>query len=225
MTDLPQEEILAAVDRAVTELLAAAEVTGPPVDAVALARQIGVAVEPRRPRRPRPMPVLSEEQWQWAAAQTIARGRKADLLGHLGADTEEGAGLAGGVLANLFARYLLTPTAWFAQDARRLDFDLLALKERYRTVGHEAIALRWLDLPDSCVVTIAVEGRAQKRRSNAVRVGRTLSPAELECLGAVEAAGGPAEVRRDGWSVQGWPVPPAGGRRVILRGVAPDGDA
>jgi hypothetical protein len=225
MDDLPREDVLAAIDRTVDDLLAVAGISGPPVDAVALARQLGVEVEPvRTPQRTRPVPQPSAEQQQWSAAQAVARSRKAELLGRLGIETGAARGLAGGTLTNLCAQHLLTPAGWFARDSHRCGFDLLTVKEQYRTAGCELIAWRWLELPDPCVVAVVVEGRVQKRRSNSARAGKTLSAAELECLRAVEGAGKPRDVRRDGWTVQGWPVPPGGARRVILRGAIPEGD-
>ena len=77
-------------------------------------------------------------------------------------------------LANLFAYRLLAPTCWFAADAATLQYDLLALKDKYRTASHEVLAWRWLDLPEPCIVTILDNERISRRRSNAWRTRRQL---------------------------------------------------
>ena len=61
--------------------------------------------------------------------------------------------MTGESLANLFAYRLLVPTCWFVQDAKMLDYDLLALKQRYSTSSHEVLAWRFLDLAEPCIVT------------------------------------------------------------------------
>ena len=60
---------------------------------------------------------------------------------------------------------------------RRLDYGLLKLKARYTTSSHEVIALRFLDLPESCVVTVIDNDHVSRRRSNGPRcVARELAP-------------------------------------------------
>src|SRR5437660_1082607 len=111
--DLLPEELLAAVDAAVADLLAGAGVTAPPVDAVALARRLGLGPAGRPPRRRgRPEEAEpSEEQRQWSAARAVADQLRPGLLAKLG--VEGPAGLAGASLSNLAAARLLTPADWF----------------------------------------------------------------------------------------------------------------
>jgi hypothetical protein len=225
--DLTPEEVRQAVDRDVGELLETAGVREPPVDALALAeRHLGLAVsrEERKARgaRGRKQILLrqeaSPEQDQWEAAHAIGEHRKAGLLLRLGVAGGQGRAL-GESPANLIARRLLVPTGWLADAVRGCGHDLAALKEQFATASHEVIAWRLLDLPEPCVITVVDDGRVYRRRSNAWRVRRELVPAEAECQRWVHEHGRPHVVRRDGWTVQGWPVPHAGTKREVLRSV------
>ena len=78
--DLTREDVLRATDRVVEEVLAAAGVTRPPVDAVHLARHLGMTVRMEPPPSARRAPdgrrVLlspddSQQGRQWTAAQAI----------------------------------------------------------------------------------------------------------------------------------------------------------
>src|SRR5262245_29299408 len=214
--DLPPDELLAAVDAAVAGLLAEAGVVEPPVDAVALAARLGLAPDGRAARRRNRggEAAPTEEQRQWAAARAVADHLRPGLLAKLG--VEGPAGLAGASLSNLVAARLLTPAGWFDHDCRACDFDLEALKARYRSAARETIAWRWLDLPEPCVVAVLTGGRPQRRRANAGRVPAGLSPAERRCAETVVDGGRPQRVRIGGWSVAGWPIGPD---RVVLRSV------
>lgn len=240
--DLTQEELHNAVDRTVEELLAKAGLTGPPVDALVLARdELGMTVrfdpDHPRPRRRRTEsggtivlgPELSEEQRQWAVAREIGGQFKPAILERLGLSGEPRVGLSGESIANLFAVRLLVPTCWFAGDARSAGWDVAELHRRYRTAGQEVIAWRLLDLPEPCVITVVDDGRVKRRRSNAWRVNRILSATEQECQRFVHEHGRPHVIRGGGWTVQGWPGVPAGRGCEILRSVAdeiaPEGDA
>ncbi len=231
LEDLSREDLLTAVDRAVADLLAAAGVAAPPVDAVAVAeRHLGLTI--RQDDRPRSRSSkandrreivlssgLSEEQTQSAVARALGAVMKPEILRILGIPPEERQGLLGSSPAERFAERFLLPTAWFAAEARALDFDVAALHERFGTAGHEAIAARLLDLPEPCVIAVIDDGIVVRRRSNAWRVNRELSPAERECQRHIHEHGLPHVVRSAGWTVNGWPVPRTLGRRVILRGV------
>jgi Zn-dependent peptidase ImmA (M78 family) len=231
--DLQREEVLSAVDRAVEELLQKAGVEQPPVDAIILAqRHLGmiVCLDRRQPQRGRAQraagrpqiflrPEPSEERHQWTVAHEIGEHLKPSLLQRLGIPPEQTRAMTGESLANLFAYRLLVPTCWFAADARAFEYDLLALKQRYRTSSHEVIALRFLDLPDPCIVTIVDNDRIHRRRSNAWRTRRELSEPECKCQRQVTLRGEPCVVREDGWTVQGWPVHQEGWKREILRSV------
>jgi Zn-dependent peptidase ImmA (M78 family) len=234
--DLSRDDVLAVIDRTVEELLEKAGVDRPPVDAVALAqRHLGmqVCLDRRQRQRGRAQraagrkqiflrPEPTEERHQWTVAHEVGEHFKASLLGRLGVEPGQTRAMAGESLANLFAYHLLVPTCWFAGDAPAAGYDLLELKERYRTASYEVIAWRFLDLPEPCVVTVIDNDAIHRRRSNAWRVRRELLPAERQCQRYVNRYSRPRVVREEGWTVQGWPVHRADWKREILRSVADD---
>jgi hypothetical protein len=229
--DLTREDVTQAADLLVDEVLAAARVTRPPVNAVDVAKHLGILILEDRGPKSRGQPkrrsaetVLlsaegSEESRQWAAAQAVGERLKPDLLRRLGMDPASRQSLPGESLAGLLARLLLTPTSWFAGDARACGWDVPEIKNLYATAGYEVVAWRLLDLPEPCVITIIENDHVHRRRSNAWRVNKTLQPAERECQRYVHHYSRPRVVSADGWTVQGWPLHEADWKREILRSV------
>jgi hypothetical protein len=213
--DLTREDVYRAADLLVEELLEAAGVTRPPVNAVDVARHLKIALREPAPSAPRG----SEESRQWSAAQAIGERLKPDLLRRLGFDPASRQSLPGESLAGLLAHRLLTPTSWFAADARACGWDVPELKRLYDTAGYEVVAWRLLDLPEPCVITIVENDHVHRRRSNAWRVNKTLQPAERECQRYVHHYSRPRVVSADGWTVQGWPLHEPDWKREILRSV------
>jgi Zn-dependent peptidase ImmA (M78 family) len=233
LDNMPREDMVAAVDRMIEELLDSAQVAEPPVDAIALAqRHLGMAVvlDQRQPQRGRAQRALGkkqiylkpeprEERHQWTVAHEIGEHLKSELLERLGIAPSEARAMAGESLANLFAYRLLVPTRWFAADAKALEYDLLGLKKRYATSSHEVLAWRFLDLPAPCVVTILDNDHISRRRSNAWPTKRALLPVEERCWRYVTEHGTPKVVRDGEWTVTGWPVHELDWKREILRSV------
>jgi hypothetical protein len=236
--ELSRDEVHAAVDRTVTELLAAAGVAAPPVDAIALAQKhlgMVVCLDRKQAQRGRAQriagkrqiylrPEPSEERHQWTVAHEIGEHLKPGLLKALGIDPAATRPMMGESLANLFAHRLLVPSCWFGDDARILGFDLLELKRRYHTASHEVLAWRFLDLPEPCIVTIVDNGAVYRRRSNQARFARALTPAERECQRLVHRLGEPQQLQATGCTVHGWPVHQADWKREILRSVLDETD-
>jgi Zn-dependent peptidase ImmA (M78 family) len=231
MEDLPREDVVGTIDRVVEELLGAAGISAPPVDAIALAQgHLGMVIclDRRQPQRGRAQraggqkqiylrPEPREERHQWTVAHEIGEHLKVSLLQRLGVEPEQTKAMMGESLANLFAYRLLVPTCWFAADVATYAYDLLELKQRYRTSSHEVIAWRMLDLPEPCIITIVDNAHISRRRSNAWRVRRQLEPAEQECQRYVHYYSRPRTVQANGWTVQGWPVHQLDWKREILR--------
>jgi Zn-dependent peptidase ImmA (M78 family) len=231
--DLPREEMVSAIDRAVEELLQAGGIEVPPVDAIALAqRHLGmiICLDRRQPQRGRAQraggrkqiylrPEPTKERHQWTVAHEIGEHLKVSLLQRLGVAPEQTRPMMGESLANLFAYRLLVPSCWFAVDAPASDYDVLDLKQHYRTASHEVIAWRLLDLPEPCIISILDNDHLSRRRSNAWRVRRQLEPPEQECQRYVHHYSRPRVVQQDGWTVQGWPVHQADWKREILRSI------
>ncbi|MFN4260965.1 MAG: ImmA/IrrE family metallo-endopeptidase [Gemmataceae bacterium] len=231
--DLTREEVAEVLDQVVQELLEAAGVQGPPVDAIALAQKhLGmlVCLDRRQEQRGRAQrsggkpiiylrPEPTEERHQWTVAHEIAEHLKSTLMRRLGIDPEQVQAMSGESLANLFAHRLLVPSCWFTADAPALDYDVLELKKRYRTSSHEVLALRLLDLPEPCIITIIDNDRVHRRRSNAWRVNRRLYAVEQKCQRYVHEHGQPYRLAQTGWTVAGWPVHQPNWKREILRSV------
>ena len=236
--ELSREEVHETVDRVVEELLEAAGVQGPPVDAIKIAqRHLGmiVCLDRRQQQRGRAQraggrrqiflrPEPSEERHQWTVAHEIGEHFKADLLARLGIEPGQTRAMSGESLANLFAHRLLVPTPWLCDDAPACDFDLPELKARYASASHEVIAWRLLDLPHPCIITVVDNGHVHRRRSNAWPVRKELQPPEAECQRYVNHYSRPRVVVQDGWTVQGWPVHQPDWKREVLRSVVEAGE-
>jgi Zn-dependent peptidase ImmA (M78 family) len=233
LDDLPREELVQAIDRKVDDLLDAARVAAPPIDAIILARRhLGMEVcldqaQHQRGRAQRAAgrkqiylrPESTQERHQWTVAHEIGEHFKTPLLQRLGVEPGQTPVMAGESLANLFAYRLLVPSRWFADDATALGYDVLHLKQRYRTASHEVIAWRFLDLPEPCIVTIIDNESIYRRRSNAWPIHRHLEPAEEECQRYVHFYSRPKMIRQSNWTVYGWPVHQPDWKREILRSI------
>jgi hypothetical protein len=219
MEDLTREDLLAAVDAVIADLLEAARVHQPPVDAVTLARRhLGIAM-PAEAGRQGGSNSTSPERRQWNTAQEIGATLKPRILEWLGIPREDKRALTGESVSTLFAFRLLLPTPWFIEAARGCEYDLPALQEQFSTASSEVIALRLLDLDEPCIITIHDNGSIVRRKGNAYRPPKTLARAERECLEQVCEYSRPYTTSADGWRVQGWPVHTVDWRREILRSV------
>jgi predicted transcriptional regulator len=236
--ELSREDVHNTVDRTVSELLAAAGISDPPVDAIALAQKhlgMVVCLDKKQQQRGRAQrtagqrqiilrPEPTVERHQWTVAHEIGEHLKSALFEKLGLDSAAARPMMGESLANLFAHHLLVPTCWYGDDARVAGYDLLDLKARYHTASHEVLAWRLLDLSEPCIMTIIDNGKVYRRKSNAMRITRELAPAERRCQRDVNQSSRPQVVRADGWTVQGWPVHQAEWKREILRSVVEESD-
>ncbi len=231
LDELARDDVLRTVDAMIAELLETARITGPPVDVIALAQEhLGflVCVDSRQPQRGRAQRTLGkkqiylkpeprEERHQWTVAHEIGEHLKSELLARLGIEPGQTRAMAGESLANLFAYRLLVPTQWFKTDAPALGYDLLALKTRYATSSHEVIAMRFLDLPAPCVVTILDNEKVSRRKGNTFTLKKALLPIEKRCWDQVHQSGESATLREAEWTVTGWPVHELDWKREILR--------
>jgi Zn-dependent peptidase ImmA (M78 family) len=236
--DLPREEVVQALDRLVDELLNSAGIQAPPVDAINLAQHhlgMVVCLDQKQPQRGRAQrsgkgkliylrPEPTEERHQWTVAHEIGEHLKVKLFELLGAQPGRTPVMAGESLANLLAYHLLVPHRWFADDVIEREYNLLELKNRYRTASHEVIAGRFLDLPSPSIVTVIDNDHIYRRRSNAWPTHRHLEPAEEECQRYVHYYSRPKVIQKGQWTVQGWPVHQPDWKREILRSVV-DADA
>jgi hypothetical protein len=221
--ELTREDVTAAADAVIDELFEAAGVTTHPVDAVALARHLGLVLTPDHPGRGRGpgtlRPVPTAERLQWTAAQEVAVRLRPAFLVRLGLSEDGPHPLFAESPTNLLAQRLLLPTVWFTASARACGHDVLELHAVYPTASPAAVAWRLLDLAEPCVISVIDNGTVTQRRSNAWRVPRGLTEAESECQRCVHQDSRPRRVRTHGWDVHGWPIHQVDWKREILRGV------
>lgn len=223
-------DFVAALEERVAGLLSAAEIDGPPVDAIRVARALGIGVIFDATQEPRGRqarvggrvsifirPDERRERIQWAVAHELGESLSHELFHQAGFDPEEVDPQSREQGANLAAARLLLPSLWFAEDAGRLAGDLLSLKRRYETASHELIAFRLLDLPEPAVVTVFDQGRQSRRRGNAAQRVPPLDRLEQDCWLAIRRFHQPQEIKGNGRRVQGWPIHEPGWQREILR--------
>ena len=234
--ELTREELAAGMDRVAEEILDQAGARTPPVDAMAVAQTLGIAVAlddrqdgraryvrlgDRLSGRPaatillRPEPRF--ERRQWAVAHEIGEHVAHRVFARWGADPCETAANAREQTANWLAGRLLLPTAWFTADAAACGWDLLALKTRYDTASHELIARRMLECRPAVVISIFDQRRLSFRRSNVSGRVPPPSAAEIECWNGVHGRRRPLRTRQGQWVVQGWPIHEDEWTREILR--------
>jgi Zn-dependent peptidase ImmA (M78 family) len=234
--ELTREELATGIDRVAEEILDEARVRNPPVDALAIAKTLGIAIAlddrqqgraryvrlgDRSARCPRAAILLRSEprfeRRHWAVAHEIGEHVAHRVFAQWGADPRETAANAREQVANALAGRLLLPTLWFAADAAACQWDLLALKSRYRTASHELIARRMLECRPAVVISIFDQRQLSFRRSNVGGRVPPPSPAEINCWNAVHNRCRPLRTRQGTTLVQGWPIHEEGWQREILR--------
>ncbi len=236
LPDITPEEWSAAMDGAVIELFEEVGVLGPPIDALEIAKTLGIAIamdgrqrgrarcvrlQGKPGRSPRPAILLRPEprpeRRQWAVAHELGEHVVHRVFSALSVDPREVAPTARETVATQLAGRILVPSAWFRGDAASCAWDLVELKSRYATASHELIARRMLEFPPPVIVTIFDHGRMYFRRSNVPGQVPPPSEAERSCWRAAHHDGR-ADAYRDGLEiVQAWPVHEPGWRREILR--------
>lgn len=231
-----QEEVFAIVDEVVRNLLAQVGVTGPPVNAMAVARRLGVtiAVDDRQEgrtrlvrlrgpqgRAPRPTILLRSgqrlERQQWAVAHELGQSAAVYVFDALAIDPREASKEAREAVAKRLAGRMLLPSDWFGPDAVACGWDLLALKRRYSTASHELIARRMLELAEPVIISVFDRGGLSWRRSNVA--GLVPGPSELEtkCWRTAHQESRPERALEGPRVIQAWPVHEPQWKREILR--------
>ncbi|MCE5269384.1 MAG: ImmA/IrrE family metallo-endopeptidase, partial [Planctomycetaceae bacterium] len=185
LSQYTREELSSGLDEMAMEVLHQGAVASPPVDAVDLARTLGIAVawDDRQNGRARYVRLTSHrpertsatillrpdprtERRHWAVAHEIGEHVAHRVFARWGVDPRTAPANAREEVANQLAGRLLLPTAWFAADGQYCGWVLLALKERYATASHELIARRMLECHPPVVISIFDHRRLSFRRSN-----------------------------------------------------------
>jgi hypothetical protein len=238
IADVPAEQVCGILERVAEEIVAEVRVAAPPVNAIAVAKSLGLSVVraefPERARFARlagggrllPTIMLADdprpERRQWAVAHEIGEYAAHRVVAELGIDPVDAGEAAREEIANRLAGRLWLPRAWFLADGIDLNWDLFELKARYATASCELIARRMLEMPPAVVVTVFDQGRLTWRRSN--RAGRTPghSAAERDARQAAHDVGAPTrcdehELPEGVADVRAWPVHEEGWKREIVR--------
>jgi hypothetical protein len=243
LPELTQDEFSAALDAVAASLVDALDVHTPPVDALALASALGLAVawdSDQRGRgrtvrlsrfdsgtaqgsillRPEPRP----ERRQWAVAHEIGETCAFQVFDRLAVDPREAAPGAREAVANQLAGRLLLPRGWFERDAQRLDWDLPQLKARYSTASHELIARRMLDFAPPIAISVFDHGLLTWRQTNVSGRVPPLGATELAAWRAAHERSQTAVAETAQYTVQAWPVHEANWKREIVRAEWRDGE-
>ncbi|MBY0587791.1 ImmA/IrrE family metallo-endopeptidase [bacterium] len=221
---------LGVVDELVTEVLQQVGMAEPPVDAVEVARGLGMDVRLHTGQQERgrlvhaggwtvivcrPEPRL--ERYQWTVAHEIGEYLMAQTADRWASELVVLDGAVREWLSNCFATHLLTPREWFLADARELDYDLTELKRRYVTASHEVIALRTLESDSPAVVTIFDNGKQTRRLGNLRYRVPDCSPAERTCRLLAHDAGAAQSQEIEGVRIRAWPLHEDEWKREIVR--------
>jgi hypothetical protein len=240
LPEIPVDEIAAALDACAAEVLWEAGVSEPPVDAMAVADRLALVVarDSSMTCRGRFVRLAAgtrcggqgtilvgeaerPEREQWTVAHEIGESVAYRVFERLGVACEDVLPSGREYVANRLASCLLLPKRWFAVEGRELDWDLIALKDRYATASHELIARRMLEMRPPIVITVCDLGRVHWRRSNVTARPPAMLPEETALWREVHDTGLPAEQMLDfetGISlVRCWPIHEPGWKREILR--------
>lgn len=242
IAEIADDEFAAALDACAAETLWEAGVIEPPVDAFALAAGLGIEVawdfamstrgrfvrlaeETRRQIEHGGTIVVGvaerPEREQWAVAHEVGESIAYRVFGRLGVSFDEALPSAREQVANRLASSLLLPRRWFAVDGPELDWDLIALKERYATASHELVARRMLEMRLPIVITVCDHGRVRWRRSNATARPPALAAEERSVWQEGHVTGLPAFATADPESglqaVSCWPIHEPDWKREIIR--------
>lgn len=238
--DIPKEQICSAVDRLAHEVLAEAEVVNPPVDALLLAKRLGIlvaqdAAAKHRARfvrlggaqsSPQPAILLADERRperrHWAVAHEIGECFAYRVFQELGVDPSDAPAAARESVANRLAGCLLLPNDWFFTAGMAADWSLPTLKRQFSTASHELIARRTLDMPVPVIVTLCDQGQPRWRKASHALRTSPMTPPELAAWRIAHETNRPARCEPanlpDGVvDVRVWPVHEPPWRREIVR--------
>ena len=227
------DDRLSVIEQLADELVAAAGVVKPPVEAGVVARSIGLTLawdehQSGRARcvrlsrrgsgagavllKPDPRP----ERQQWAIAHEVGEACSLQVFERLAGEAL-GLPAAREEIANLLAARLLLPGCWFGPDAQRLNFDLPRLKSLYCTASHELIARRMLDLPAPAILSIFDQGRLTFRKRSGHLPAPPVCAAERRAQQRAHYTGAVQVVRDCDLHIHAWPIHEPQWKREIMR--------
>jgi hypothetical protein len=236
LPELTQDEFSAALDDIASGVLANLPQASPPVDALALARTLGLAVawDEQQLGRGRTARLASRsgaanqssillrpdprrERLQWTIAHEIGEWCAHQVFQHLAVDPREAPPAARESIANQLASRILLPRDDFEDAARDCGWDLLELKTRFATASHELIARRMLDFTPSILITIFDQGRRTFRRGNLPFRAPALGHLEQVAVRSCQETAEPIYEADSTLNIQVWPIHEPGWTREIMR--------
>ncbi|MBI2826947.1 MAG: hypothetical protein HYX69_19910 [Planctomycetia bacterium] len=236
LPDITAEELALVLDRAAARVLRQAAILAPPVDAIRLARSLGIetAVDRRQDARaryvelasarggaPRPAILLRPEprveRRHWAVAHEIGEQQAVTVFECLAIDPRTAPEAAREWVANQLAGRLLLPTRWLGRAGAECDWDLAALKERFSTASHELILRRMLDFAAPIVTSVYDHDELSFRRANFAGRLPPVTTAERDCRHAAHESGQVQEQTTIGYRMRSWPVHEEGWKRELVR--------
>jgi len=182
--EIANEEIAATLDRVAEELLDRANVVAPPVNALQLAVRLGYEIAWSKGERGRARIVQTTrsdslgcgtilltpeprmERRQWAVAHELGESAAWQVFERLDQDPRTVRANVREQVANWLAGRLLIPSRWWHTSGEEMDWDLLALKQRFSTASHELLARRMLEADPPVVITIFDQGSIFFRMGN-----------------------------------------------------------
>lgn len=240
LAEIAREELDRVLEETADSMLAEGRIDRPPVDVLQLAGQCGSEVVVDRTQQVRARVVRLPrrrsggetliclrpedriERIHWAVAHELGESRAHQVFIALGIDFREIEPAMREWTANQLANRLLLPGDWFFGDAVACNWDLFALKRRYRTASHELIARRMLDHPRPVVITVYDQGRVTFRGGNFPHWPRQTLDLEDHCRREAHARCQPVGGEQDSCAATAWPVHEQGWKREIVRLEVPE---
>ena len=236
LPELTLDELSTALDTVAERAILALGQDGPPVNALVLARALGLAIawDERQAGRGRIVrlgefvgdrargsillrPDPRRERLQWAIAHEIGELCAVEVFDELRIDPRDAPPGTRETIANQLAGRLLLPRDWFAAAGEECGWDLAELKRRFSTASHELIARRMLDFSPQVAITIFDHGRRTFRRGNLPGRLPPLVPLEQAAWRGAHELGEVTLESDHRLSVQAWPVHEPEWKREILR--------
>jgi Zn-dependent peptidase ImmA (M78 family) len=232
-SDVPWDDFASACDWIAAEILAQADIHQPPIDALAIAKRLGMTVarDDRQTGRARTVALGASseptsaillkrdprhEREQWAIAHEVGEAHAEKVFQQSGIDPLTAPRQAREYIANAITSRLVLPQAMFFRDAADCNWDLFRLKEIYATASHELITRRMLDGSVSVIVSVYDQNRLSWRRTNLSGRLPKISPLEDECRRRAHQTGETIEENGPP-AVRVWPIHEPLWKREIVR--------
>jgi hypothetical protein len=234
LAEIPREQLAQALDEIAAAALSKVGLQEPPIDALRLAKRLGLAVawDDRQSGRARRVQFAGNaggnvaavlvrhdpraERLHWAIAHEVGELLAEKVFAELAVDPPSAPIQAREFIANALASRLLLPGKPFFRDSVSSGWDLLELKQRYHTASHELIARRMLDFSPPIIISVFDQNQLTWRRSNVP--GRAPKPGEREiaCRGTAHESGLPS-FDPGPPAISAWPIHEAEWQREIVR--------